>query len=105
MHVTCWGLLAAHAALQTKSDLSRMLSELAAAHKQLNAANKRLQQVRLWRLTATRHKAAGEPRTLFVRQELLGSSASTQRPARLISLPGLAAWLWSQPALCVQAKR
>lgn len=35
-------------AVQTKSDLSRMLSELAAAHKQLSAANKRLEQVCWW---------------------------------------------------------
>lgn len=32
---------------QTKSDLSRMLSELAASHKQLSAATKRLEQVEL----------------------------------------------------------
>jgi hypothetical protein len=42
------------AVLQTKSDLSRMLTELAAAHKQLNAANKKVDQVRVlvaaWRL-------------------------------------------------------
>lgn len=42
------------AVLQTKSDLSRMLTELAAAHKQLNAANKKVEQVCVlvtaWRL-------------------------------------------------------